>query len=350
MVFVAMVLLLGGTLAHAQAQDMPRTETTDTALWSTAPDPLQIEVMRQRSYTGSAITLEEMLAPGANYSQSVVSYQSDGYTLYALMTVPFGAPPPTGWPVIVFNHGYIAPSAYRTTERYVAYVNALASRGYIVFKSDYRGHGQSEGGPEVGGGYGTPDYTVDILNAVAALKAYPGVDPERIGMWGHSMGGQVTLRAMVVSPDIRAGVIWGGVVVPYAEIVERWDFSRILDLSPTGQASQSESGRWMQSFSGWVAEFSARYGTAEENPALWASVSPNTYLADLSGPIQLHHSTTDEMVPVGWSETLAEELQAAGQPYELFTYEGDNHNISANFNVAMQRTVAFYDAQLNGPQ
>ena len=47
-------------------------------------------------------------------------------------------------PVIIFNHGYIPPDVYRTTERYVAYVDLIARSGYIVLRSDYRGHDRSE--------------------------------------------------------------------------------------------------------------------------------------------------------------------------------------------------------------
>jgi dipeptidyl aminopeptidase/acylaminoacyl peptidase len=317
------------------------------------PHPLQIEVMRQQAYPGSQITIEQTLEPGANYYQYIVSYLSDGYKIDALMTVPFGDKPDTGWPVIVFNHGYITPSEYRTTERYVAYVDAIAQHGYIVFKPDYRGHGSSEGSEVIGGGYGTPGYTDDVLNAVTSLKAYPDADPNRIGMWGHSMGGQATLRAMVVSNDIKAGVIWGGVVPPYPEIIARWDYTKNPGLFPgmiiselTDPLSSTES--WLRDFSSWVDEFSTQYGGPEQNPGFWATISPNSYLSDLSGPIQLHHSTTDEMVPLAWSEILAEELQLAGEPYEFYTYEGDNHNISASFSVAMQRTIEFYDEYVKG--
>ena len=45
----------------------------------------------------------------------------------------------------MFNHGYIAPEAYKSTERYLAYVDMLARHGYIVYKIDYRGHDRSEG-------------------------------------------------------------------------------------------------------------------------------------------------------------------------------------------------------------
>lgn len=61
--------------------------------------------------------------------------------------MPNGPRPKSGWPVIIFNHGHIPPAQYRTTERHVAYVDAFARAGYIVFKSDYRGQGSSEGHP-----------------------------------------------------------------------------------------------------------------------------------------------------------------------------------------------------------
>ncbi len=49
--------------------------------------------------------------------------------------------PDNGRPAIIFNHGYIPPEVYRTTERYVAYQDGFARNGYVTFKSDYRGHG-----------------------------------------------------------------------------------------------------------------------------------------------------------------------------------------------------------------
>jgi uncharacterized protein len=314
---------------------VPTPTATVAASPTPEPNPLQILSERTQSYPGSDITIEQTLAPGANYSQYIASYRSEGLKIYALLTVPKGSKPPTGWPVIVFNHGYISPVIYRTTERYVAYVAAIANSGYIVFKSDYRGHGSSEG--EAVGGYGSTAYTTDILNAVASLKKFPDADPNRIGMWGHSMGGQLTLRAMVISKDIKAGVIWGGVVGTYQDLIENWHHAPL----PPSEIPPLSQRRWPQ-------ELTAKYGTPEQNPSFWASISPNSYLNDLSGPLQLDHSVTDEEVPVQFSQKLYEQLKAAGKTTELYTYPGDNHNISANLNLAMQRSIAWFDKYVKG--
>ena len=62
------------------------------------------------------------------------------------------------------------PDEYRTTERYVQYVDYFARSGYIVFRSDYRGHGSSEGPPE--GGYGTPAYTCLLYTSTEPTRPY----------------------------------------------------------------------------------------------------------------------------------------------------------------------------------
>jgi dipeptidyl aminopeptidase/acylaminoacyl peptidase len=290
--------------------------------------------MRQQEYPGSDFVFEETLAPGSNYDRYIVSYQSEGLKIYALLTIPRGAKPETGWPVIIFNHGYIPPAQYRTTERYVAYVDGFARNGYIVVRSDYRGHGSSEGTAR--GGYGSPAYTADVLNAIGAIKRFPDADPNRIGMWGHSMGGHITLRSMVVSRDIKAGVIWAGVVASYPDLFARGS-TTAAGPAGTGTPTFTGGGR------GWRSSLTRAYGSPAENPAFWASISPNSYVREISGPIQLHHGTADTSVPYRSSEVLNQNMLDAGQTVELYLYPGDNHNLSGYFGAAMQRSIAFFD-------
>ena len=159
-------------------------------------------------------------------------------------------------------------------------------------------------------------------------------------MWGHSMGGHITLRSMVTTADIKAGVIWAGVVASYPDLFSRWRRPN-NDIFPTPDPN-SRRGRWRR-------ELFSTYGSPEENPEFWAAISPTSFLSDLSGPIQLHHGTADTSVPVEFSETLYEQMRADGYPVELYVYEEDNHNISTNFGTAMTRSIQFFDTYVKGP-
>lgn len=296
--------------------------------------PLSIEYMRQQTYPGSDITIEQTLPPGSNYNQYIASYKSDGLKIYALLTVPQSTKPKNGWPVIIFNHGYIPPDQYRTTERYIAYVDAFARNSYIVFKSDYRGHGNSEGKAE--GGYGSNAYTIDVLNALASLKKYKDADPQRIGMWGHSMGGSITLRSMVISKDIKAGVIWAGVVGSYSDLLNNWRRRNIPQSTPP---------HWATS---WRQRLIDQYGEPDKNPEFWNSISANSYLKDISGPIQLHHARDDSHVPFVFSEKLNTQLKEVNKTVEFYPYEGDDHNLTNSFDTAMERSIEFFDKYVKG--
>ena len=299
-------------------------------------NPLSIKVMREKTYPGSDLIIEQTLPSGTNYNQYIASYESDGLKIYGLLTVPISDPPTGGWPVIIFNHGYIQPEVYKTTERYVAYVDAFAENGYIVFKPDYRGHGESEGKPE--GAYYSPAYTIDVLNAVSSIKKFKGVDPNRIGMWGHSLGGNITLRVMVVSPDVKAGVIWAGVVGTYEELINKWRRGR--PWIPSDREIQGHVSSIRQNLI-------EKYGTPESNSSFWQSIDPRYFLQNISGAIQLHQGLADDEVPPLFSESLKNDLEKLGKTVELYTYEGGDHNLSSpNFELAMQRSVAFFDKYL----
>lgn len=300
-----------------------------------APHPLSIEALKQGEYPGSDLVIEQELEQGSNFKRYIASYKSEGLKQFGLLTIPTGETPSTGWPIIIFNHGYIPPTQYKTTEKYVAYTNAFSRAGYIVFRPDYRGHGNSEG--EAVGGYGSNAYTIDVLNAMASVKRLPEADPTRVGMWGHSMGGFITLRAMVTDPSIKAGVIWGGVVGSYADLLNNWR----RRSSPTPPALPSGARRWRQALT-------EQFGTPEQNPEFWNSISANSFLTEIGGPIQLHHGMADSSVPPAFSETLKEQLEAAGKTVELYEYPGDDHNISGNLGLALQRSVEFFDKWVKG--
>jgi dipeptidyl aminopeptidase/acylaminoacyl peptidase len=303
------------------------------------PNPLSIEYMRGQEYPGSDIVIEQILPQGSNYDRYIASYKSDGLKIYALLTVPQGSPSASsGWPVIIFNHGYIAPEQYRTTERYLAYTDAFSRNGYIVFKSDYRGHGNSEGTPDFP--EYSPSYTIDILNAISSIKKFQGADPDRIGIWGHSMGGTIAMRVLVVSQDIKAADIWAGVVGTYQDLAENHHGRYTSRPHPSplpGEPTRRPNGRTL---------LTQQYGDIAVNPQFWASIDPMTYLKDIAAPVLIQHGTSDEEVPYVLSQKLDIALRTAGKTVGFYSYEGDDHNLANNLSTALQRSVDFFDTYL----
>ena len=296
---------------------------------------LTIDALLARTIEGSDLIIEEQLEDGANYTRYIASYLSEGNKIYGLLTVPYGEPPEGGFKAIVFNHGYIPPNRYRTTERYVAYVDALARSGFVVFKIDLRGFGNSEGEPT--GTYFSPAYTIDAIAALKSLQTLDYVDPEGIGMWGHSMAGNLVLRAMLVEPAIAAGVIWAGAVFSYDDFVRYSITDPSYNPTAATNLSSRQAGQQIQEV----------YGPPDTTVPFWKAVSLTEHIDLLKAPLQLHHALDDSVVDARYSADLAAVLNAAGKMHEYYQYENGGHNIGAPaFDEAMRRTIEFFQKHL----
>lgn len=296
--------------------------------------PLAIAYLQQQKYPASSFHEEKILPDGKNYHQSIVSYTSEGLKIYALLTVPVGEKPKNGWPAVIFNHGYIAPDEYETaplTGQYASYVAALASQGFVVLKPDYRGNGLSEGNPQQP--YISNGYIVDDLIALSSLKKDSNVDPQRIGVWAHSMGGFITLDDLVITKDIKAAVIWSGVVGSASQLIDWWHKRHLTSANDIQTRTT-------------VQTILQQLGTPQTNSTYWKSVDPTEFLRAIATPVQLHVGLADATVPPDFTTSLANKLQKAGKSVELFQYPGDDHNISHNFTQAMQRSITFFKTNL----
>lgn len=294
---------------------------------------MTIPYLREREYLS---TLGEMTRYGSagEFDTYLTSYDSDGLKINGLLTIPKGERPESGWPAVVFVHGYIAPSTYRTTEKYVDYVNFLARNGLVVFKIDLRGHGESEGSP--GGAYYSSDYVIDTLNAVAALRNSEHVNPEKIGLWGHSMAGNVTFRAFVAAQDIPKLVVWAGAGFSYEDL-QKYGLN---DNSYRPPATTSERRRRRD-------ELRAIYGDFSVDSDFWRQVVPTNYLTDVKGAVQLHHAKDDSVVKIGYSRDLKLILDSNGIRNEVYEYSSGGHNLTGIvFGQAMTRTVEFLKNEL----
>lgn len=338
---IALLSLLFFKLPQQSVETVKNTIRTVAMQPSITPEPtpyqfyeLTIPYFREQSYASSLGPLEEV-SSNENYTSYVTSYTSDGLKINGLLTRPTGEKPEGGWPAIVFIHGYIPPNQYETLgQAYSAYVDYLARNGFAVFKIDLRGHGDSEGEP--GGAYYSSDYVIDALNAYSALQGVEFINPQKVGVWGHSMAGNISLRTVAAKPEIPAVVIWSGAGFTYTDLLKY----RITDASFDPNQSNSSRTRKRE-------QIRKLYGDPDPSKVFWQQMAPSSYLSEFRGAVQLHHATDDDVVNVAYSRDLNALLDKTSAPHEFHEYSSGGHNISGgSFVEAMDRTVAFYKKYL----
>ncbi|MCH7951314.1 alpha/beta fold hydrolase [Patescibacteria group bacterium] len=325
------VFLIGGLLVWRQRRDADSGAIFQQTLKVFKPDsenqpissnPLAIENLRKRVYEGSGVTIEQTLSRNASYTAYRVSYLSDGLKIFAAMNVPQGDGP---FPVVVLNHGYFNPAAFKTGDGTRTMADILAKNGYLTLASDYRGHGESDS-DGVSRGH-RAEYSTDIVNLIASIKNVEQANPEKIGIWGHSMGGEMTLKVLEISEQIKAAVLW----------------------APTSGNAQRNYNRWARRFGGDRAQHQDRRFSEPPDLQTLRENSSANYLGYISAPIQLHHGTADTEVPYDWSVELNKNLEEAGKEIEFFTYEGQDHNFkNLGWGEISPRTVEFFDKNVKG--
>jgi dipeptidyl aminopeptidase/acylaminoacyl peptidase len=165
------------------------------------------------------------------------------------------------------------------------------------------------------------------MNAIEYLKEYEVVNENKLVYWGHSNGGEIGLRVVLLSDDIKAASFWAGVVGSYEDMLETYN-DKIPFLKDANH------------------QLIKKNGLPGENPEFWNKLEPYNYLADISAPIEIQHVTGDESVPVELSLSLKEALEENNKVVEYHEYQGDNHNIGQNSNIAWQRTIEFFNKYL----
>jgi dipeptidyl aminopeptidase/acylaminoacyl peptidase len=328
-------LLLGLMLSTVGCGEMPA-----------APSPLSIEGMRDARFT-PALAVERQLPAGSGYSAYLVAYRSDGLNLYALVAVPEQARPPNGFPVLVANHGFHPdPPRYGITadgvqsrpgDYYRAIPAHYTAEGFLVVMPDYRGHNVSEGLEYTEGFLATLYYTRDVLALLAGLHRIEQADTENVFLWGHSLGAEVTLRALLTSDIAKGASLWSPVGGTLWE--QAYHYSRRDSADPVDDSAEPEAR--MAELAADVARLDHDYETL--------SGEPLAHLEYLQTPLQIHHARGDEAVPYEWSERLATELIRHGKDYVFYTYPSDDHLFAGDeLRLAVQRDAAFFKRLISG--
>ncbi len=217
----------------------------------------------------------------------------DGQALHYRLTRPSGPTPAGGSPAIVFVYG--GPGVQRVKNEWPPLLLQLLScHGFGVLELDNRGSANRDRDFEtpIYGRLGEVEVRDQVVGATH-LQSLDWVNGERIGVFGHSYGGYMTIMCMAKASEIfRAGVA----VAPVTD----W---RLYDT-----------------------HYTERYlSTPEDNPEGYESSGVFPYLDGLKGQLLLIHGMADDNVLYTHSTLLYGALQARRQPFEMMAYPGSKH-------------------------
>ncbi len=315
-----LIATVGVTVAQAaEGHPWPSAAVLAQAQSTSGYEGLFVERLRERSYGEGEFRVERVLNVTRAFTRTLISFESDGLRVYGFMNTPRGVGP---FSVVLVLHGYVNPSTYRTPYGYTQrYADALAREGFLVIHPDYRGHGLSEGETVGGNNLFRVGYAVDVLNLIAHVKRLPNARTGAIGLFGHSMGGGIAQRVMVISPDVRAVVLYGSMNGD-----ERLNVDRIRTVFRPGVPDLPEDAVPLE---------------------LWDRISPATYFDQITAAVEIHHGVRDVQVPVEWSRALHRRLLALNKVSALYEYPRGGHTLrGADEALMMRRVAAFFNRHL----
>jgi dipeptidyl aminopeptidase/acylaminoacyl peptidase len=251
--------------------------------------------------------------------------RKDGKMVPASLIVNKNLDKSTRHPAIIWIHGsgadqnYLAwhPGSYRM---YYGICEYFAQQGYVILTPDYRGSsGQSRewttgSYQDVGGGE-----TADINGGADYLKTLPYVDPDRIGVWGLSYGGFMTMQSIITAPKL---------------------FAAAIEVAGVGDWNTYSVGT------------SPRLGsTAVSDPAFFDRSAPVKHLDKIERPLMILQGTNDTNVPLWETLKVVDTLEKLGTPFDMAFYPGEIHFFRRAFVLrdAWRRSDAFFYKYLVAP-
>lgn len=275
--------------------------------------------LTQASATTSAYTVWE-------YAQRVCNVRTgkpdEKLTVTGLVHIPTAPPPDGGFPVIVQFRGYADRSIYAPGMGTRHSAEVFASNGFISIAPDFLGYGGSSMPSDDIFEERFQTYSV-ARSTLSSVRTVSTADASRVGIWGHSNGGHIALTVLESVKDSYPLVLWAPVTKPFPYSI----------LYYTDEAD--DTGKFLRKK---LAEFERIY-----DPDLYALTN---YLEAIKGPVQIHQGTSDDAVPVMWTDEFVPLLETTGVDVEYFRYSGADHNLTPGWDTVIRRDIEFFREHL----
>lgn len=290
------------------------------ATWSTVREPPVVSLLSSEGRSLRVVSRPESRL--AEYelatTEEVELPADDGARLEARLVKPADFDPARRYPVIVFVYGGPHSQVVRDNWGATSLLDhLLASRGFLVWSLDNRGSwGRGHAWESAIFRSAGKRELADQLAGVRYLKSLPFVDPARIGVWGWSYGGYMTLYALTHAPEVWKCGFAGAPVT-------HWKFYDTIYTE-----------RYMR--------------TPQSNPEGYAASAPLTRAADLRAPLLLMHGTADDNVHMQNTVAFVDALTKAGKPHAVQLLPGQKHGVRgrAAVNFRNAAIVRFFEENL----
>ena len=327
----ALVIAISGCAAQTEAEAPSPTVTQEAPVIDTTTLRTIIDSPREQP----TLVMGDVVDETGGVTSTAVTYDSGGLTISGILRMPPGEGP---FPAVVIVHGSVNPEKYVSGGDLEAEQRALVENGYAVLATDMRGYAGSDAAstdsPTVDPGFGWTTVldwgmALDVVNALAVLRSgqVAGVDPARIGLVGHSLGGLLAMDASVIAPGSSDVVV--ALSAPTSSFTEAID-------------------EFVEEGTDAYDEISSSVGMPSENPEYWADISPRTFFDRATEPLLLIHGGDDDVALARWSEETAAAWRDAGGSAEAVILDGADHALSPRRAESVQLTMAALDAVI-GP-
>ena len=226
-----------------------------------------------------------------------ITYLSDGLKVKGYLAVPKEG---KKLPCVIYNRGGNRSFGAIDDDEAVYELGRIATWGYVVAASQYRGNAGGEGREEFGGAD-----VDDVLNLIPLLKSLPQADTSRIGMYGWSRGGMMTYLALTRTDRIAAAVIGGGSSDLFDGMKQRPDMEKYVyaQLIPN-YAKNKEAALAARSAIRWPEKINKKT------------------------PLLLLHGSADWRVDPTEALAMVSALYKSKQPFRFVFFEGGDHGLT----------------------
>jgi acetyl esterase/lipase len=244
--------------------------------------------------------------PGRMQPMNVMKFKTrDGRKLDAYVTLPAGASKANPPPLVVLSHG--GPWV-RDGWAFNGEVQFLASRGYAVLQTNYRGS------PGYGWMFPKSDewdfrkMHDDVTDAAKALIASGVVDGGRVAIMGGSFGGYLALMGIVNEPTLYCcAVAISGV----------FDWEQLIGESKYYRYSNDQYARLLR-----------KLGDPKMDPKRFDAIAPVRHVDRIRVPVFVSHGGDDPIVDIAQSKRLISELEKNHVPHESLVVGDEVHGMS----------------------